>query len=128
MVNDKTKSWDNFGSDYWKAADVKSKEDQFVITDVTSIEENDKNTLILMLERNGVTKKFGCNATNNYAVQSSCPNGPEQAIGKVVTFNKVQVQNPATKTTVDGLRIVFATTEPNEVDTEEAGIDSEGNI
>ena len=103
-----TDNWEAFGGEYLKADNVTSASDQYVIISVDSKKENGKNTVILTVERNGIQKLFGCNATNEQAVQAACPESPKQAAGKTVTFNKVQVTNPATKQVVDGLRIQFA--------------------
>jgi len=126
-----TDSWKDFGGKYLKAQNVTSDTDRYVIVAVGSQEENGKTTLILTLEREGVSKLFGCNTTNENAVQSVCQNSPNQAIGSIVTFDKERVRNPATNQMVDGLRIKFPTTEtvePAEVDTDNAGLDSEGQM
>jgi len=108
---EKTDTWAGFGSEYLKAVEVKSKDDEYAIVGVSSKEENGKQTLLLDLERNEEKKKFGCNLTNLYAVQQECPNSPKDCIGRVITFNKVQVQKPGTNEIVDGLRIQFKTDE-----------------
>ena len=128
---EKTDTWAAFGSEYIKAIDVLNNTDEYVIVGVDSREENGKETLILDIERGELKKKFGCNKTNGYAVQIACPNSPKDAIGKVITFNKVQVNNPKTQEIVDGLRLVFKpveATEPSQVDTEEAGVNNDSTI
>jgi hypothetical protein len=111
---EKTDNWKAFGSKYLKAEDVTNNTDKYAIISVTSQNENDRETIILTLERNGIQKLFGCNATNEQAVKMACPDSPKQSIGKVVTFNKVKVTNPNTKQIVDGLRIAF-----NQIKTED---------
>ena len=102
-----TDNWAAFSGEWIKAIDVKSDKDEYAVVSVESQEENGRQTLVLEIEREGIKKKFGCNRTNTYAVQQACPNSPKDAIGKVVTFNKVTVNNPVTKQPVDGLRIQF---------------------
>jgi len=103
----KTDNWKAFGSKYLKAEDVTNNTDRYAIISVSSQNENGRETLILTLERDSIQKFFGCNATNEQAIRRACPDSPNQAIGKVVTFNKVKVTNPNTKQIVDGLRIAF---------------------
>lgn len=103
----KTQNWKAFGGKYLLAENVANNTDQYVITKVDSEDENGRETLIFTVERNGVSKLFGCNVTNEQAVKSVCPDSPEQALSRVITFNKVQVTNPNTKQIVDGLRLVF---------------------
>ena len=130
---EKTDNWAAFGSEYLKAIEVVSKDDEYVIVGVDSREEekNGKktNVLHLKLQRDELEKLFGCNKTNLSTIQAECPNSPKDAIGRIVTFNKSKVNNPATGALVDGLRIVFKPTEegePTEVNTEEVGLDEEG--
>ena len=125
---EKTDNWAAFGSEYLKAIDVLKDTDEYVIVDVSSKTENGKEVLHLHLERDGGEKLFGCNKTNNYAVQQACVNSPKDSIGRIITFNKVRVAKPNTEPAemVDGLRLVFKTqeiTEPSEVDTDEAGLE-----
>ena len=122
-MND-TDNWDAFGSKYIKADNVANNTDEYAITDVTSQDEADKKTLILTIQRNGIEKLFGCNATNEQAVKAVCPDSPKQAIGKVITFNKVKTMNPNTKKEVDGLRLQFKVTEPKE----ESGIQEDSTM
>ena len=121
---EKTDTWAAFGSEYLKAIEVEKDTDEYAIVGVESREEEGKGTvLILKLQRGELNKIFGCNKTNLYAVQEACPNGPKNAIGRVITFNKVKVTNPSTKQVVDGLRLVFKQkAEPAQVDTDNAGI------
>lgn len=124
-----TDSWKDFGGKYLKAQNVVSDKDKYVIVAVGSEVQNDKTTLILTLEREGASKLFGCNTTNENAIMTVCPESPNQAIGKVVTFDKERVRNPGTNQMVDGLRIVFASTEePSNADTEEAGIQEDSTM
>ena len=108
---EKTDSWAAFGGEYLKAVDVLKDTDEYVVVNVSSKEETRNNVtkevLHLHLERNGVEKLFGCNATNTYAVQETCPTTPKDVIGKKITFNKVDVQKPGTDEIVKGLRVVF---------------------
>lgn len=106
-MEDKTNTWAAFGSEYLKAIEVENNTDEYAIIGVDSKEEEGKTTLILKLQRNEIEKIFGCNKTNLQAVQTECPTGPKQAIGRIITFNKVQVTNPQTKQIVDGLRLCF---------------------
>ena len=122
-MND-TDNWDAFGSKYIKADNVANNTDEYAITDVTSQDEADKKTLILTIQRNGIEKLFGCNATNEQAVKAVCPDSPKQVIGKVITFNKVKTMNPNTKKEVDGLRLQFKVTEPKE----ESGIQEDSTM
>ena len=127
----KTNSWKAFGSKYLKAENVENNTDEYVITKVISENEDDKETIILTVERNEISKLFGCNVTNEQAVKAVCKDCPDQVVGKIVTFNKVQVKNPATQLMVDGLRIQFKkeeVKEPSQVDTKEAGINEQGEI
>ena len=103
----KTKNWKAFGSKYIKADDVTSDKDEYAITGVDSENEDGKETLIYTIQRDEISKLFGCNATNEKTVREECPNGPEQAIGRKITFNKVEATNPQTHEIVDGLRIKF---------------------
>lgn len=132
---EKTDNWAAFGSEYLKALDVLSDTDEYVIVNVSSKEETrnniKKDVLHLHLERDGNEKLFGCNATNTQAVQEAFPNGPKEAIGSKITFNKVDAQRPGTNPPelVKGLRIVFEQkTESVEADTDEAGINEDNTI
>ena len=134
---EKTDNWAAFGSEYLKALDVLSNTDEYVIVNVSSKEETrnnvTKDVLHLHLERNGTEKLFGCNKTNAYAVQEECTVKPSDAIGRVITFNKVDVIKPNTTPPemVKGLRVVFKpieVTESDKVDTEEAGINSDSTM
>lgn len=106
-MTEKTDTWAGFGSEYIKAIDVLKDTDEYVIVDVSSKTENEKEVLHLTIERGEFKKLFGCNKTNTYAIQNACPNSPKDAIGKVITFNKVQVQKVGTDEIVDGLRLQF---------------------
>ncbi len=129
-----TKNWAAFGGQYLKAENVLSDKDKYVITKVSSQFEKDKqrNVVHLTLEYEGVSKLFGCNQTNEYAVKESCPNSPEQAIGRIITFNKVQVEKPGSvpREMVDGLRIQFVPLESVKEVTipENSGIAPDGTI
>jgi len=130
-MDEKTKNWAAFGSEYIKAIDVLNNTDEYAIVNVESRFENNRDTLILDIERGELKKKFGCNKTNGYAIQVACPEKPEDAIGRIITFNKVKVQKPGTDEIVDGLRLVFKPVEviePSEADTDNAGLDSEGKM
>ena len=128
-MEDKTNNWAAFGSEYLKAIEVVSDKDEYAIVGVDSSQENGREVLLLKIQREETEKLFGCNKTNLYAVQEECPNGPKQSIGRIVTFNKVDTTNPKTGKPTKGLRIKFKPKpEPIEVDTEEAGIDKDGNI
>jgi len=129
---EKTDNWAAFGSEYLKAVDVLNDTDEYAIVNVSSKEETRNNVtkevLHLHLERGDFKKLFGCNATNTQAVQEAFPEGPKNAIGAVITFNKVDAQKPGTNPIeiVKGLRLVFKPkeqTEPAEVDTDNAGLD-----
>jgi hypothetical protein len=100
-------TWADFGGEWLKAIEVLNDKEEYVITGQELSQEKGKNVLVLELERNGKKKKFGCNKTNLLTVQKECPLNPKQAIGRVVTFTKVQVNNPITQQIVDGLRIHF---------------------
>jgi len=119
---EKTDTWAAFGSEYLKAIDVLSDTDEYAVVAVSSREENGRAVLHLTLEKDGSEKLFGCNKTNTYAVQVECPNSPKDVIGRVVTFNKAQVNNPKTGELVDGLRIVFKKAEP------ETGVAEDGTM
>ena len=126
-----TNSWKDFGGKYLKAQNVTSEDDKYVIVSVGSETENDKTTLILTLEHDGVQKLFGCNTTNENAIQSVCVNSPDEAVGKVITFYKERVRNPATQQMVDGLRIQFPKQEidePSKADSDEAGINEDSTM
>ena len=124
---EKTDNWAAFGSEYLKAIDVLKNTDEYAVVDVSSREENGKEVLHLTLERDGAEKLFGCNATNTYAVQVACPRSPKDAIGRIVTFNKVDVTNPQTKLLVKGLRLVFKPKDVQEQE-HEFGIDDKGEM
>ena len=129
-----TDTWAAFGSEYLKAIEVASDTDEYAIVGVESREEEGKGTvLILKLQRGDLNKIFGCNKTNLYSVQEECPINAKQAIGRIVTFNKVRVERPGSvpKKMVDGLRLVFkpaVVTEPSEVDTKNAGLDENNEM
>ena len=117
---EKTDNWAAFGGEYIKAIDVLSDTDEYVIVDVSSKEETRNNkteeVLHLTIERGEFRKLFGCNKTNTYAIQEECVNSPKEAIGRIITFNKVQVTKPGTNPPeiVDGLRIKFKPKETGE--------------
>jgi len=125
-----TDNWAAFGGEYLKAIDVVSDKDEYAVVGVSSKTEEGKGEVLhLELERGGYKKLFGCNKTNTYAVQAQCPSSPKDVIGRIVTFNKAKVNNPKTGELVDGLRLVFKKgNEPKEVDSDDAGIDEEGNM
>lgn len=131
---EKTDNWAAFGGEWIKAIDVLNDTDEYAIVGVDSkLEEGKGEVLHLKIERNGKEQKFGCNKTNMYAVQVECPSGPKDAIGRVITFNKVRVAKPGIvpEEMVDGLRLVFKpveVTEPSEADTEEAGIQDDSTM
>ena len=126
---EKTDTWAAFGSEYLKAIEVENDTDEYVIVGVDSKDEEGKTTLILKLQREELNKIFGCNKTNLYAVQQECPINAKEAIGRIVTFNKVKVTNPSTKQIVDGLRLQFKPKEePVEVDTEDAGLKDDSTM
>ena len=136
-MSEKTKNWAAFGSEWIKAVDVLSNTDEYVIVSVDSQEEtkNGKkvDTIILEIARGDFKKKFGCNATNTQALQEACPECPEDALERIITFNKVRVTKPGTEPPeiVDGLRLVFKpieVKEPGQVDTDEAGITEQGEM
>lgn len=102
-----TKSWKDFGGQYLKAQNVESSSDQYVVVAVGSENRNEREVVILTLERECRKKLFGCNVGNEATVQQQCPVGPNQAIGRIVTFDKVKTQKPGTSEIVDGLRIKF---------------------
>ncbi len=116
----KTKNWKAFGSKYIKADDVTSDKDEYAITGVDSENEDGKETLIYTIQRDEISKLFGCNATNEKTVREECPEGPEQAIGRKITFNKVEATNPQTHEIVDGLRIKFVKEDDGRVPAPEA--------
>lgn len=127
----KTDNWESFGNEYLKAIEVTSDLDEYFIIGVDSEVLQGKDKLQLIVERNKISKKFTCNATNLYAIQAECPKGPKQSIGRVITFNKVKAQKPGTDETVDSLRIVFKPIEqkePSNVDTDSAGINEDGSM
>ena len=131
---EKTDTWAAFGSEYLKAIEVVSDTDEYAIVGVESREEEGKGTvLIRKLQRGELEKIFGCNKTNLYAVQEECPINAKQAIGRIVTFNKVRVERPGSvpKKMVDGLRLVFKSIvieEPGSVDTDNAGLNEKGEM
>ena len=128
-MSEDTNNWAGFGSEYIKAIEVKNNTDEYAIVGVDSKVENGRKTLILKIQRGELEKIFGCNQSNLQAVQEVCPNNPEQAIGRIITFNKVQVQNPQTHQMVDGLRIQFKTKEePSPVDKNDVGIKEDNTM
>jgi len=133
-MSEKTKNWAAFGGEWIKAIDVLKDTDEYVIVGVDSeFEEGKGEVLNLTIERNSIQKKFGCNKTNTYAIQQAYPESPENAIGKIITFNKVRVNKPGTNPPqeVDGLRLVLKPVEikePSQVDTQDAGIKEDSTI
>lgn len=127
---EKTDTWAAFGSEYLKAIEVASDEDEYAIVGVESKEEEGKVKLNLKLQRDEIEKLFGLNKTNLQAVQLECPNGPKESIGRVITFYKVDTQTPKGEP-VKGLRLKFKPVkleEPKEVDTDSAGLDENNNM
>lgn len=124
----KTNSWKAFGSKYLKAENVADNTEKYVITKVDSEDEEGKETLILTVERNSVSKLFGCNATNEQAVKEACPNNPDQALSRIVVFNKVQAKNPSTKQMVDALRIQFVEEVEEEPKIDDSGINDDSTM
>ena len=129
-MNENTKTWAAFGGEWIKAVDVLNNTNEYAIVSVDSkIEEGKGEVLHLVIERDGKEQKFGCNKTNQYAIQQECPNSPEDCIGRTITFNKVKVQKPGTTPPeiVDGLRLVFKKAIP-EQDLTESGVAIDGTI
>lgn len=129
MTDETTKTWASFGNEYLKAENVTSNKEEFAIVDVSSIENNGKVQVVFKLQNKGIEKKFVCNRTNQNIVLQQCPNSPEQAIGKVITFTKVDTQKPD-GTPTKGLRLSFKRNieEPKEVETDNHGIGNNGEI
>jgi len=128
-MSEETKNWAAFGNEWLKAIEVTSDQDEYAIVNVSSQEEDRGTVLVLHLERGETKKKFGCNKTNLYAVQQECVESPEQAVGRIITFTKVQAQKPGTGEIVDGLRLRFKPKEePKEVDTDDVGINEDGTM
>ena len=98
----------DFSGDYLKALDVQDDKQKFVIIDVIGEENEGRNSLVLVLEYEGRTKKFTLNMTNKNTLQEACKTSdPKEAVGKIITFRIIEVNNPITKQMVKGLRIVF---------------------
>lgn len=72
----------------------------WIIKDITS---EDKQA-VLVLEREGVTKKFGMNMTNVKAFMEFYA-VPKEALGKKLYFKKIKTMRPSDKKEVDALRI-----------------------
>ena len=129
----KLDNWAAFGSEYLKAIDVLKDTDEYVIVSVSSKEETrngkTEEVLHLKLERNESEKLFGCNKTNAYTIQTECPNSPKDVVGRIITFNKVDVQKPGTDEIVKGLRIQFKPKEETSpVDKNDVGIKEDNTI
>jgi hypothetical protein len=105
-MDERTKSWAAFGNKYLRANNVTSDNEEFVVIGVGSINNNDKIQVVLKLQQGDVNKEFVCNDTNKRIVEEVAPNSPEETIGKIVTFSKVDTQKP-NGTPVKGLRIKF---------------------
>ncbi len=124
-------SWEPFSGEYLKAVDVKSENEKYVIKALDDTENNGRRQLTLILEHEGNTKKFGLNMSNQQTLQLSGAGCPKDLIGQVISFTKVQANNPATKQMVESLRIKpfeIKLEEPKEVDTKEAGIQEDGSM
>lgn len=108
MENEKNglNSWDLYiNNKFLKAEDVNDEEEQeYVVIDVESKFIEDRAIVRLTLESNEIKYYFDLNVTNS----SKCREHgllPKDLVSCVITFKKVLVTNPQTKTEVDGLRI-----------------------
>ena len=124
---EQTDTWAAFGNEWLKAIEVKNDTDEYAIVGVDSQKEDSKTTLVLLLQRGELEKKFGCNQTNKQAVQLECEKSPKDAIGRKITFFKVKTNKPGTTEIVDGLRLCFVK-DSKSIPEVEVGIEENGTM
>lgn len=101
-------SWVEFNdSEFLEAKRVKGPEHEFVIVEVNAEVQDGRPRIVLLLESDEGTlkRKFGLNKTNGKFLESQGITTPKELIDKVITFEKVRVNNPSTKQMVDSLQI-----------------------
>lgn len=105
--NNELDSWDEFtGSNFLKAIDVSSEEEQFVCSKVEMFtDDSNQKKPRIELESDGKTWTFDLNKTNSKKIDELGVKSPRALIGKIIQFRKVLVRNPKTNQEVDGLRI-----------------------
>jgi len=102
-----TKSWEGFIDTYLKTEHIEEFPARVVVLDVNSVlSPNKKVQLIFDVEYNKKKFKWNCNKTNMRKLENAKLGSPFSAIGKVLTFEKIRVQNPSTKQSVDSLEVI----------------------
>jgi len=99
-------NWDDFAGEYLKAEYIKEFPLEIVIKDVETYYDDTKPRIVLITEYNGRDWKFELNKTNQNFIKSEGITGPNAAIGKKLTLNKIKARNPTTNTLVDSIIIV----------------------
>lgn len=103
-------SWKGIVSNYLKAENLKEEEGSFVAEDVQVRErQNDEGEMRAQIEISTTVDEieyvFALNYTNAKFVKSQV-SAPKQLVGKRLFYEKIQVRNPKTNKTVDGISIV----------------------
>ena len=101
-------SWDGLlANPFLKAENIEGNTGDIVVLDVgiVSRDEESKPQASLTVEYKETRYRFDLNVTNTKFLRENGIETPKEMIGKIITLNKVKVNNPTTGKEVDGLRI-----------------------
>lgn len=99
-------NWVDFAGDFLKADLIAKFPVDLVAINVISELKDFKPQLFMETEYNGKKWKIQLNRTNQNFLRSKGIKAPKELIGKKLTFEKIKVNNPTTKTPTDSLLIV----------------------
>jgi len=105
VQKDNLGSWDCYTSNFLKAEQVKDEKQAFVVINVESFNQENREVPRLTLESDSEQFTFDMNVTNSTYCKNSGIKSPRMLIGKKLYFKKVEVNNPRTKMLVSSLRI-----------------------
>lgn len=102
----KTDSWDDYLDTFFKAEHVKNLKNQtFVISLKSDINDRDENILIYTVQHEGKKFLWQPNKTNMTEFVKLGVKSPKDLVNKNLYFEKIKVQNPQTHERVDSLVI-----------------------
>lgn len=110
MVQSTIDSFDGIVKNYLKAENLKDSKGSFVVEDVEIVEKvNDdgevRNVIECKINIDDTDYVFALNFTNASFVKTKVK-APKDLIGKKLSYEKIKVQNPTTKKTVDGISLI----------------------
>ena len=95
----------DYGGSFLKAANVLNDTEQFEVTDIAEVKEDDRTALRVSLKKGEAEFDFDLNQTNIKFLVSKGYVEAESIKGHKLCFKKVLVRNPKTNMEVEGLRI-----------------------